>query len=104
MKNYFYLNPSKMVEIAKDLSGSEIKMLYGIIYCLSVNGSEWFVNNTENRDRIAEVGFDKTRERLGNILSSLVKKGVLKRETQGVYTLPEGLFIDADKVEVKLPK
>ena len=103
MKDYFYLNPSKMLELSRKLSGSETKMLYGIMYCLAVTGDEKFTNDADNRRRIAEIGFDRTRERFGFLLSSLVRKEVLRRESQGVYSLPEGLFIDANKIEEKCP-
>ena len=83
-----------MVEIAKELQGSEIKMLYGIMYCLSSTGDQWFINNADNRKLISEIGFEKTPERISALLGSLAKKGVLKRETNGVYSLPEGLFIN----------
>lgn len=93
MKDYFYLNPSKMVEIAMKLDGAEIKLLYGIMYCLSASGDQWFINNADNRKLIAEIGFDKTPERISALLGSLTKKGILKREANSVYSLPEGLFI-----------
>ena len=99
MEDYFYLNPSKMVELSRKLSGSEIKMLYGIMYCLSVTGNKKFINNAENRSRVAGIGFNRTRERIGILLSSLVKKKVLKREEHGVYSLLEGLFINANRKE-----
>jgi hypothetical protein len=93
MKDYFYLNPSKMIELSKILGNSEIKMMLGIMYCLSITGEEWFVNNAENRSRIASIGFNKTPERISTQLGSMTKKGVLKREANGVYSIPEGLFI-----------
>jgi hypothetical protein len=93
MKDYFYLNPSKMVELSKILGNSEIKMMLGIMYCLSTTGEKWFVNNVENRSRMASIGFDKTPERISTLLGSITKKGVLKREANGVYSLPENLFI-----------
>lgn len=98
MKDYFYLNPSKTVELLKDLQGAEIKMLLGIIYCLSVSGDQWFINNTNNRKSIAEMGFNKTPERISAILGNLVKKGILRREANGVYSLIEGLFINPNNI------
>lgn len=93
MKDYFYLNPSKMVELSKQLVGSEIKLLLGMMYCTSGSDNKWFVNNAENRAKIAQLGFDKTPERISILLGSMVKKGVLKREINGVYSFPEDLFI-----------
>lgn len=93
MKNYFYLNPSKMMEVSMKLDGAEIKMLYAIMYCLNSTGRKWFVNNVNNRKLMAEIKFSKTPERVSGLLGSMTKKGVLKRETNGVYSLPEDLFI-----------
>ena len=93
MKEYFYLNPSKMVELSRQMVGSEIKLLLGMMYCISNSDNKWFVNNAENRSRIAQLGFDKTPERFSAILGSLAKKGIIKREANGVYSLPEDLFI-----------
>jgi hypothetical protein len=93
MKDYCYLNTSKMVELSEKLEGSEIKMLFAIIYCLNESDSDWFINNAENRAKIAHAGFSKTPERFSAILSTMAKKGILKREASGVYSMPEGLFI-----------
>ena len=93
MKEYFYLNPSKMAELSRQMVGSEIKLLLGMMYCISNSDNKWFVNNAENRSRIARLGFDKTPERVSAILGSLAKKGIIKREANGVYSLPEDLFI-----------
>ena len=98
MEDYFYLNPSKMMEVIKKLGGSEIKMLYAMFYCMSCDDRDVFINNAENRKRIAEeLDFDKTPERISSILSSLVKKGVIKKEMNGVYTVPDDLFRLGDK-------
>lgn len=93
MQDYCYLNTTKMVELSEKLEGSEIKMLFAIIYCLNDSDGDWFINNAESRAKIAQVGFSKTPERISTILGSMVKKGVLKRETNGVYSVPEELFI-----------
>lgn len=98
MKDYFYVNPSKLMEFNKVLDGSDIKMLWGIMYCLSITGNEWFVNNATSREMLKEIGFDKAPERISNILGSLTRKGVLKKISNGVYSLIEGLYINADKV------
>ena len=94
MKDYFYLNPSKMLELTKKLQGAEIKLIYGIMYCLSSSGNQLFINNAANRKTIAEMGFEKTPERISCLLGCLTKKGILKREANGVYRLVEGLFIN----------
>lgn len=93
MKEYCLLNMSKMLELSNRLDGSEVKMLFAIIYCLINNSSNLFVNNASNRDIIANLGFKKTSARFSSLLGSLVKKGILKREANGVYSLLEELAI-----------
>lgn len=93
MHNYCYLNTSKMVELSRELEGSEIKMLFAIIYYLNSSESDLFINNAESRNMLAGIGFSKTPERFSAILSSMVKKGVIKREVNGVYSILEELFI-----------
>lgn len=92
-QDYCYLNIDKMVELSNKLEGSEIKMVFAIIHCLNNSESNLFINNAETRSRIAELGFSKTPERFSAILGSLVKKGVIMRELNGVYSIPEDLYI-----------
>ena len=92
-QDYCYLNIEKMVELSSKLEGSEIKMVFAIIHCLNNSESDLFINNVETRNRIAELGFSKTPERFSAILGSLVKKGVIRREINGVYSISEDLFI-----------
>ena len=92
-QDYCYLNIDKMVELSNKLEGSEIKMVFAIIHCLNNSESDLFINNAENRNRIAELGFSKTPERFSAILGSLVKKGVIRREINGVYSISEDLYI-----------
>ena len=99
MKDYFYLNPSKMAELTRRLQGAEIKMLYAMMYCTSSNNSTLFINNAENRKLMKKMGFDKTPERISSLLGSLVKKGAIKREVNGVYSLSNDLFRLADEDE-----
>ena len=91
--DYCYLNINKMVELSNKLEGSEIKMVFAIIHCLNNSESDLFINNAENRNEIAELGFSMTPERFSTILGSLAKKGVIKRELNGVYSIPEDLYI-----------
>jgi hypothetical protein len=93
MHDYCYLNASKMLELSKIMDGSEIKMLFAILYCFNNTDSEWFINNSENRRLIAELGFNKTPARFSAILGSMVKKGILKREANSVYSIPRELYI-----------
>jgi len=92
-QDYCYLNIEKMVELSSKLEGSEIKMLFAIIYCINNSDSSLFLNNAESRAKIAEMGFSKTPERFSAILGSLVKKEVIRREINGVYSISEDLFI-----------
>ena len=92
-QDYCYLNIDKMVELSNKLEGSEIKMVFAIIHCLNNSESDLFINNAENRSKIAELGFSKTPERFSSILGSLTKKGVFKRELNGVYSISEELYI-----------
>ena len=92
-QDYCYLNIDKMVELSNKLEGSEIKMLFAIIHCLNNSESDLFINNAENRNRIAELGFSKTPERFSTILGSLTRKGVIKRKLNGVYSISEDLYI-----------
>lgn len=92
-QDYCYLNIDKMVELSNKLEGSEIKMIFAIIRCLNDSENNLFINNAENRSRIAKLGFSKTPERFSSILGSLTKKGVLKRELNGVYSISENLYI-----------
>ena len=92
-QDYCYLNTDRMIELSNKLEGSEIKMILAIIHCLNNSESDLFINNAETRNRIAELGFSKTPERFSTILGSLTKKGVLKRELNGVYSISEDLCI-----------
>lgn len=92
-QDYCYLNIEKMIELSRKLVGGEIKMLFAIIYCLNGSDSGLFINNAETRARIAGMGFSKTPERFSTILGSLVKKGIIRREINGVYSISEDLFI-----------
>ena len=93
MQDYCYINPSKMLEMSKTLDGSEIKMLFAVIYYINNTDSEWFINNAESRRMFAELGFSKSPARFSAILGSMVKKGVLERKANSVYNIPEELYI-----------
>lgn len=93
MHDYCYLNTSKMLELSKIMDGSEIKMLFAILYCINNTDSEWFINNPENRKLIAGLGFIKSPARFSAILCSMVKKGILKREANSVYSILRELYI-----------
>ena len=92
MKDYFYLNVEEMVRISRTLKGAEIKMLYAMMYCVSKQETKLFINNAESRKLMKDLDFDKTPERISALLGTLVKKEVIKREINGVYSLPDSLF------------
>ena len=91
--DYCYLNTDKMLELSKNLDGSEIKMMLAIIYVLNNTEDYWFVNNASTREMLASIGFAKSPERFSAILGSLVKKGVIKREANSVYSISRELYI-----------
>lgn len=99
MNDHFYLSPSKMSELTTNLTGSEIKMLLAIMYCLSMDNTKLFVNNRRNRERMKEIDFDKTPVRISMLLSLLAKKGVIIREANALYRLPDGLFLLSKEVK-----
>lgn len=96
MKDYFYLNVPKMLDLSRKLDGSELKVLLLMIYYMSITGSSVFINCEESRSVFAQQGYDKTSERISSVLSSLVKKDIVKRKTRGV-------FVIADESLFKLP-
>lgn len=93
MQDYCYINPVKMIEMSKALDGSEIKMLFAVIYYINNTDSEWFINNVESRRMIADLGFSKSPARFSAILGSMVKKGVLEKKANSVYSIPKELYI-----------
>lgn len=78
------------------LTTVEFKMLLMVLFYLSSNNKEVLVNNTVFREFLVSAGFSKTPERICTILSALVRKEVLVREGQGVYSVPGNLFLPAD--------
>lgn len=91
--DYCYLNTDKMLELSKNLDGSEIKMMLAIIYVLNNTDGYWFVNNADTREMLAGIGFAKSPERFSAILGSLVKKGIIERKSNSVYNIPRELYI-----------
>lgn len=90
--DYFYLNPSVMMGLQKRMGRSEVNVLLLMMCYMSEKSSNVFINCKESREMFGLYGFSKTPERISAILSSMAKKGVLKREASGIYTLPDGLF------------
>lgn len=103
MKSYFYLNPSKMLELSKELTGGEIKMLLAIMYCIAGSETTLFFNNKENRAKMEDIDFKRSPERICSLLSSLVSHGAIKREANAVYSLPKDLFLLPDQIEEIIP-
>lgn len=102
MTDYAYINAHRLpdVMLKRKLTGSEMKMMFAILFYLSSNSSKYFFNNLETREYLASVGLNLTRERICGILSGLVKKGVIKREAQSVYSVDNSLYLPTEAVDV----
>lgn len=96
MEDFALINASQMPRVFNELSTVEFKMLLMIVFYLSSNNKELLIHNAEFREFLSSVGFAKTSIRISTILSSMVKKGVLVREGQGVFSVPGNLFLPAD--------
>lgn len=95
MENFALINASQMHRVFNELSTVEFKMLLMVLFYLSSNNKELLIHNAEFREFLSSVGFAKTSIRISTILSSMVKKGVLVREGQGVFSVPGNLFLPA---------
>lgn len=100
MEDFALINASQMHRVFNELSTVEFKMLLMIVFYLSSNNKELLVHNAEFREFLSSVGFAKTSIRISTILSSMVKKGVLVREGQGVFYVPGNLFLPANTCKV----
>ena len=96
MEDFALINASQMHRVFNKLSTVEFKMLLMIVFYLSSNNLELLIHNAEFREFLSSVGFAKTSIRISTILSSMVKKGVLVREGQGVFSVPGNLFSPAN--------
>lgn len=96
MEEFGLINASKLGKLFSKLTTVEFKMLLMVLYYLSSSNKEVLVHNAEFRDFLASVDFAKTSIRISTILSSMVKKGVLVREGQGVFSVPGNLFLSAN--------
>lgn len=96
MEDFALINASQMHRVFNKLSTVEFKMLLMIVFYLSSNNKELLIHNAEFREFLSSVGFAKTSIRISTILSSMVKKGVLVREGQGVFSVPGNLFSSAN--------
>ena len=96
MEDFALINASQMHRVFNKLSTVEFKMLLMIVFYLSSNNKELLIHNAEFREFLSSVGFAKTSIRISTILSSMVKKGVLVREGQGVFSVPRNLFLPAN--------
>ena len=95
MEDFAFINVSQMHKLFNELTTVEFKMLLMIVFYLSSNNKELLIHNAEFREFLTSVGFAKTSIRISTILSSMVKKGVLVREGQGVFSVPGNLFLPA---------
>lgn len=96
MEDFALINASQMHRVFNELSTVEFKMLLMIVFYLSSSNKELLIHNAEFREFLSSVGFAKTSIRISTILSSMVKKGVLIREGQGVFSVPGNLFLLAN--------
>lgn len=96
MEDFALINASQMHRVFNELSTVEFKMLLMVLFYLSSNNKELLIHNAEFREFLSSVGFAKTSIRISTILSSMVKKGVLVREGQGVFSVPGNLFLPAN--------
>ncbi len=96
MEDFALINASQMHRVFNELSTVEFKMLLMIVFYLSSNNKELLIHNAEFREFLSSVGFAKTSIRISTILSSMVKKGVLVREGQGVFSVTGNLFLPAN--------
>jgi hypothetical protein len=96
MNEFALINASKMPELMMKLSTVECKMLLIILCYLSTTNKELLIHNAEFREFLVSMSFSKTSIRVSTILSSMVKKGVLVREGQGVFSVPGNLFLFAN--------
>lgn len=96
MEDFALINASQMHRVFNELSTVEFKMLLMVVFYLSSNNKELLIHNAEFREFLSSVGFAKTSIRISTILSSMVKKGVLIREGQGVFSVPGNLFLPAN--------
>lgn len=93
MESYGFINAEKLPSIIKDLKGSELKMLLLILCYLSSSRKQYLVNNEDWRKYMSSMNYNVTPERTSMVLSSLVKKGILKREVKGVFSILGDLYI-----------
>lgn len=103
MKDFALINASQMHRVFNELSTVEFKMLLMIVFYLSSNNKELLIHNAEFREFLSSVGFAKTSIRISTILSSMVKKEVLIREGQGVFSVPGNLFLPANTCKINSP-
>lgn len=96
MEDFALINASQMHRVFNELSTVEFKMLLMIVFYLSSSNKELLIHNAEFREFLSSVGFAKTSIRISTILSSMVKKRVLVREGQGVFSVPGNLFLPAN--------
>lgn len=92
MKEIVSIRVEKLSDLMK-LSTAELKMFFIVLSYLNNQNKKILVNNAEFRNYLLTIGFSKTPERISTILSSMVKKGIIVRESQGVYSIAENLFL-----------
>lgn len=99
MEKFALINILKITELLKKLSTVEFRMMLLILYYLSSSNKEVLIHNAEFREFLSSMNFSKTSIRISTILSSLVKKEVLVREGQGVFSVPGNIFLPANSCQ-----
>lgn len=92
MEKFALIEIERLSELL-NLSTAELKMFFVILNYLNSKDKKVLVHNAEFRKFLASMKFSKTPERISTILSSMVKKKVLIREGQGVYSVSENIFL-----------
>lgn len=101
MDNYGLINAVELPVAASKLQGSEIKMLLLVLYYLSASNKPYLINDKKWREFMVSMKYAITPERTSMLLSSLTKKGLLKRETKGVYSVIGNLYKPTKEVNVE---
>lgn len=97
MNGFSCLNLLELKRLFKKLTPIEFDFLVFMLSYLSCKSKSLYINNEETREYLASIGYNKTAVRISTVLSSLTKKGVLKREAQGVFSIIGDLYRPAEE-------
>lgn len=91
MNNKVVLETDTLSRLFEVLNVNELKLTLVLIHYAASKNTRVFINNAENREYLASEDFKRTPVRISHLLSSLVNKGIIKREGLGVFSIPETL-------------